>query len=381
MNGSALTVLLAGGSPGEAELLEETLNGGGSTVHRLVHEQSLEAALGRLSEELFDVVLLDQTPDEPEALEAAARILAVQPTMPIVVLADARDEGLASAAVLAGAQDCIWRDEVADGRVVRAIRLAIARSSRESDRGRGEVRKASVWRGAQAHATPATPRRPVRILLVDDHPAIRRGLIEYLNVRSEYRVVGEASSGEEAIHRARELRPDVIAMDLIMPGMGGLEAIRRINQEMPKIRIVALTADSEEDALVPALEAGASGFVDKTAAHLDLPNALRTVMRGDVFIYPTGQRLLLGAYRKARKEDGSDLVQRLSDQDRELLRLIAEGFTSREIGKALFLAPSTVDTYRSQLMKSLGLAHRTEVVRLALRSGLLSAERTHCAVS
>jgi DNA-binding NarL/FixJ family response regulator len=215
-----------------------------------------------------------------------------------------------------------------------------------------------------------------RVLLVDDHSAIRRGLLEILRGQAEIEVVGEASTGEEAIDKARELHPDLIAMDLVMPGIGGIEAIRRITQESSRIRVLALTADTEEESLLPVLEAGASGFVRKTKAAEELVAAIRTVGEGEVFIDPRGQRLLLRAYLEVEREKASDPLRLLSDQDREILRLVAEGYTSKEIGKKLFLATSTVDTYRSQLMRRLGLSHRSEVVRLALRAGLLAAEMT-----
>jgi DNA-binding NarL/FixJ family response regulator len=218
-------------------------------------------------------------------------------------------------------------------------------------------------------ASPVT-----RVLLVDDHSAIRRGLLEILRGQAEIEVVGEASTGEEAIDKARELHPDLIAMDLVMPGIGGIEAIRRITQESSRIRVLALTADSEEESLLPVLEAGASGFVRKTKAAEELLAAIRTVRQGDVFIDPSGQRLLLLAYLEMERERASDPVRLLSDQDREILRLVAEGYTSKEIGKKLFLATSTVDTYRSQLMRRLGLSHRSDVVRCALRAGLLARE-------
>lgn len=219
----------------------------------------------------------------------------------------------------------------------------------------------------------------IRILLADDHAILRSGLRMLLDAQSDMLVVGEASTGEEAIEAARELAPDVVVMDLSMPGIGGLAATREIaraetGHEPPAV--LALTMHAEEDYLLPVLEAGGSGYVSKRRADEDLILAIREVAGGEVFLYPSGTALLLRGYQRAHEPDEPDPLDVLSDREREVLALTAEGYSASEAGKRLFLSPHTVETYRSRLMKKLGLTHRTELVRFAIRTGLLSAKST-----
>ena len=210
----------------------------------------------------------------------------------------------------------------------------------------------------------------IRVLLADDHAVLRGGLRALLNLEPDMEVVGEVSTGEEAIERVRALRPDVVVMDLGMPGMGGLEATRQVAAMNAGTRVLILTSHAEEEYLLPVLEAGASGYVQKTSADRDLILAVRTVARDEVFLYPSATRLLLRGYKTAgRGED--DPLHELSEREREVLKLTAEGYGSGEIGKKLFLSPKTVDTYRSRLMQKLGLGHRAELVRFALETGVL----------
>jgi DNA-binding NarL/FixJ family response regulator len=211
----------------------------------------------------------------------------------------------------------------------------------------------------------------IRILLVDDHPVLRSGLEALLGLEDDFLVVGQASGGEEGVEKCRTHRPDVVVMDLAMPGMDGLEATRQIAALDNGARVLVLTSQEEEDFLPPVLEAGGSGFVRKTSADRDLLNAIRTVARNEVFLYPSATRLLLKQYRKAEEKGEASPLEKLSDREREVLTLTAEGYSSAEIGKKLFLSPKTVDTYRARLMQKLGLSHRSELVRLALQTGLL----------
>jgi len=214
----------------------------------------------------------------------------------------------------------------------------------------------------------------VRILLADDHAVLRAGLRALLESAADFEVVGEAGTGEEAVERARELRPDVVVMDLSMPGIGGLEATRRIAALGQGTRVLVLTVHAEEEYLLPVLEAGGSGYVMKTSADVDLIRAIRTVARDEVFLYPKATKLLLQRYRAGGTEKEKDPLEVLSDREREVLQLTAEGFSSSEIGQRLFISPKTVDTYRSRIMEKLRLHHRSELVRFALRTGLLRAE-------
>jgi DNA-binding NarL/FixJ family response regulator len=212
-----------------------------------------------------------------------------------------------------------------------------------------------------------------RILLVDDHAILRAGLAALLDLEPDMEVVGQASSGEEALERARNLRADVVVMDLAMPGMGGLEATRQIAAAELGVRVLVLTSHAEEEYLLPVLEAGGSGYVQKTNAEEDLIEAIRVVARDEVFLYPGAAKLLLRGFRAAEERGEMNPLEDLSDREREVLALAAEGYSSREIGKKLFLSPKTVDTYRSRLMQKLGLSHRSELVQFALRTGVLRA--------
>lgn len=212
----------------------------------------------------------------------------------------------------------------------------------------------------------------IRILLADDHPVLRSGLEALLALEEGLEVVGQASTGEEAVEKTRLLRPTVVVMDLSMPGIGGLEATKQIVAMGLGAKVVVLTSQTEEDYLLPVLEAGAAGFVRKTSADTDLVNAIRAVARDEVFLYPSATRLLLRTYQRAREPQAAGPLERLSEREREVMALTAEGYSSAEVGKKLFLSPKTVDTYRARLMQKLGLSHRAELVRLALDTGVLA---------
>jgi two-component system response regulator NreC len=210
----------------------------------------------------------------------------------------------------------------------------------------------------------------ISVLLVDDHAMFRAGIKALLEAGGKVEVVGEASSGDEAVDKVRELKPDVVVMDLSMPGSNGLEATRRIAALELDTNVLVLTVHAEEEYLVPVVEAGASGYLTKTSADTDLLEAIRVVARGQVFLPPKATTLLLKQYKAAESSEEVSLKD-LSTREQEVLALTAEGYSSREIGKKLFISPKTVDTYRSRIMDKLGLSHRSDLVRFALRVGLL----------
>jgi two-component system response regulator NreC len=214
----------------------------------------------------------------------------------------------------------------------------------------------------------------IRILLVDDHAVLRAGLKALLDAEEDLRVVGEAGTGEEAIEKVKLLKPDVVVMDLSMPGIGGLEATKKIAELGLGTKVLVLTVHAEEEYLLPVLEAGGSGYVTKTSADIDLIQAIRTVSRDEVFLYPSATRLLLRRYKQAGEDRKESPLALLSEREREVLAQTAEGYSSAEIGKRLFISPKTVDTYRSRIMEKLKLNHRSELVRFALRTGLLKVE-------
>jgi DNA-binding NarL/FixJ family response regulator len=208
-----------------------------------------------------------------------------------------------------------------------------------------------------------------RILLVDDHTIFRAGIKALLEPQTGIEIVGEASSGDEGVDKARALKPSVVIMDLSMPGSDGLEATRRIVALGLASKVIVLTSHEEDEILVSVIEAGASGYVSKSSAESELINAVRTVAGGQVYLPPKATTLLLKRY-KSSGEEGPGLKD-LSTREQEVLALTAEGYSSSEIGKKLFISPKTVDTYRARIAEKLGLHHRTELVRFALKAGLL----------
>jgi two-component system, NarL family, response regulator NreC len=213
----------------------------------------------------------------------------------------------------------------------------------------------------------------IRVLLVDDHTVLRSGLRALLHGEDDMTVVGEASTGEEAVEQAQWLKPDVIVMDLSMPGIGGMEATRQITAMGFPTKILVLTMHAEEEYLLAVLEAGGSGYVHKGSADQDLTTAIRAVSRDEVFLYPSAAKLLLKGFKTKAETTGADPLAKLSERERSVLQQTAQGFSSSEIGEKLFISPKTVDTYRSRVMEKLGLTHRSELVKFALDAGLLKS--------
>jgi DNA-binding NarL/FixJ family response regulator len=214
----------------------------------------------------------------------------------------------------------------------------------------------------------------IRILLVDDHAVLRAGLRALLDSESDMVVVGEASTGEEGVETVKKIKPDVVVMDLSMPGMGGMEATRQIAELSFGTKVLVLTMHAEEEYLLAVLEAGGSGYVRKTSADQDLTHAIRTVAKDEVFLYPSAAKLLLQGFKTKAESAGPDPLEKLTDRERDVLQQTVQGFSSSEIGERLFISPKTVDTYRSRVMEKLGLTHRSELVRFALQTGLLKAK-------
>ncbi|HYU19426.1 MAG TPA: response regulator transcription factor [Chloroflexota bacterium] len=217
-----------------------------------------------------------------------------------------------------------------------------------------------------------TTSSPIRVLLADDHPILRSGLKLLLRAEPDMDVVGEANNGREAVDKTRQLRPDVVVMDIAMPEMGGLEATRQISQLGLGARVLILTVHAEGQYLLPVVQAGGSGYVRKSQADTELLEAVRAVHRGEVFLDPPATKMLLEDYLgrvQAGKE--TDSYQTLSEREREVLKLTAEGYTAQEIADRLVLSPKTVDTYRQRVMDKLNLHRRAELVNYALRKGLL----------
>lgn len=215
----------------------------------------------------------------------------------------------------------------------------------------------------------------IRILLADDHGVVRAGLRALLEAQPDMAVVAEAEDGARAVELAAQYRPDIVIADLSMPH-GGMQTISAITDLNIGARVLVLTVHAEERYLLPVLEAGGSGYVRKSSAHTDLLDAIRTVSRGEVFLDPAATKTLLRGYLgRAKSGEEIDIGEVLSEREREVVKLTAEGYTAQQGGDLLSLSPKTVETYRHRAMQKLGLTNRAELVRYALRAGLLSDEQ------
>jgi len=214
----------------------------------------------------------------------------------------------------------------------------------------------------------------IRVVLVDDHAIVRTGLKAVLADAPEIDVVGEASGGNEAVDLLTRIAADVVVMDLSMSDGDGLTATREITSTGDGTRVLVLTMHAEEAYLEAVLEAGASGYLGKANADQDLVEAVHAVARGEIFVQPTAARVLAqGARRRDEQATERARYERLTDREREVMRLIAEGYTAPEIGEQLAISPKTVDTYKQRVNDKLGLTHRADYVKLALKLGLLQA--------
>ena len=208
----------------------------------------------------------------------------------------------------------------------------------------------------------------IRVLLVDDHAILREGLRALLSYYEDIQVVGEAQDGAEGVGRVNELHPDVVLMDIAMPGMNGLDATRLIREQHPETRVLILTQHEDPQYVLPLLEAGASGFVSKRALGNDLINAVRIVARGDTFLYPTAATMVVEEIRRRREEKVSP--DALTPRELEILQHIVEGETNAQIAVALSISVKTVEWHRSNLMSKLDMHSVADLVRYALEHEL-----------
>jgi two-component system response regulator NreC len=212
----------------------------------------------------------------------------------------------------------------------------------------------------------------IRVVVVDDHTLIRQGIVGLLESQSDIEVVGQGGTGAEAIALANELLPDVVLMDVTMPGMSGLAAAKEIKARQPGIAVLILTIHDREDYLYQALRAGASGYVLKGADVNDLLAALRSARRGEVYLSPTVAKALVGDYlRRARDGDGDASTDGLTEREREILVLIAQGRTTAEIAAELVLSPHTVQSHRDHIMGKLDLHSKAALMKYAIAKGLI----------
>jgi DNA-binding NarL/FixJ family response regulator len=213
----------------------------------------------------------------------------------------------------------------------------------------------------------------IRVVLIDDHAVVRAGLKAVLGAAKDIDVVGEASNGREGISLVDRMHPDVIVMDLSMAEMDGITATKELIAKGEKAKILILTMHPEDTYLVPLLEAGASGYLVKSAADRELVDAVRALAHGDMYMQPSAARALAqGIKQKSAQSDERSKYEKLTERERDVLRYVAGGFSAPEIGEKLFISPKTVDTYKQRINEKLGLSHRSDYVDFALKLGLLN---------
>ncbi|AJY75384.1 response regulator transcription factor [Paenibacillus beijingensis] len=213
----------------------------------------------------------------------------------------------------------------------------------------------------------------IKIIIVDDHAMVRSGLRMLLSGKEDIEVVGEASDGDEGIAAARQLNPDVVLMDLSMPhGKDGLTAASELKTELPGTAVLFLTMHDDDEYLFRAIHAGASGYVLKSAPHEELLTAIRSVAKGDPYLHPNATKRLMKEYTEGlRRGESADLFETLSEREKEVLEMTAKGYANKEIAEQLIISVKTVEAHKSNVMEKLGLKSRPELVKYAVKKGLL----------
>ncbi|MFC1963271.1 response regulator [Chloroflexota bacterium] len=213
----------------------------------------------------------------------------------------------------------------------------------------------------------------IRVLVVDDHTIVRDGISALLSLASDIEVVGEASNGREALEKVKQLAPDIVLMDIAMPIMRGLEATFQIHKEFPRTKVITLTQYSDKEAVFAAIEAGACGFISKTAASSELTSAIRAVYGGESYLSPSAARLMVEEYQQTTGfRDRHDPYEELTVRERDVLKLVVEGYTTQEIADMLVISPKTVEGHKTSLMTKLDIHNRIDLVKYALRKGIIT---------
>lgn len=213
---------------------------------------------------------------------------------------------------------------------------------------------------------------PLRILVADDHTLVRQGLRKILETQSGWIVIAEAGDGRDAVQQALELQPDIVVMDIAMPRLNGVEALQQIQRRHPNTRILVLSMYADEAYVTRAIRAGAAGYLLKDSAEADLIQAINAVLEGKSFFSPAVARVLLDEYvRQQAEQDSSDRFETLSEREREVFQLIAEGYSSKRAARVLEISPTTVETHRAHLMEKLDLHSTADIVLCAVRKGIV----------
>ena len=214
----------------------------------------------------------------------------------------------------------------------------------------------------------------IKLLIVDDHTIVRDGLRSLLELAGDIDIVGEASNGKEGLEQAEKLLPDVVLIDIAMPVMGGLEAIRRMRKKLPGVKILVLTQYDDKEHVFPAIQAGANGFISKTAASSELTSGIRAVFNGGSYLSPSIAKLFVDDYKHgATARDRCDPYEQLTERERDVLMLVVEGHTTQEIADTMVISPKTVEGHKRNLMAKLGITNRIDLVKYAVRRGLIDA--------
>ena len=215
--------------------------------------------------------------------------------------------------------------------------------------------------------------KKITVLIADDHTLVRDGIRSLLALVADIEVVGEARNGKEALEKTGELAPDVVLMDLAMPIMTGLDATRRIRREFPRTRVLALTQYDDSEFVIPVIEAGARGFVSKMAAFSELASAIQAVYNGDSYLSPSAAAALVEECQdKTSVEGAKDPYQQLTEREREVLKLVVEGHTARQIADVLVVSPKTVEWHKTSLMNKLNIHNKTDLIKFAIRKAIIT---------
>jgi DNA-binding NarL/FixJ family response regulator len=215
----------------------------------------------------------------------------------------------------------------------------------------------------------------IRVLLAEDHTIVRKGIRSLLDEEPDIEVVGEAGDGREAVHKVKQLAPDVVLMDISMPALNGLEATRQIIKRSPKVKVLVLTMHTDEEYIFQFLQAGAAGYLVKKTVPTELVSAIHAVHNGDSFLSPAVSKTVIEEYvRHTRNSAPEDDYDKLTGREREVLQLLAEGFTNKEIAQQLHISVKTAGVHRTNLMDKLLLHNLSDVTKYAIRKGIISLD-------